>query len=176
MELHVTALEGLWVVKPEKHQDERGFFARTYDREVFEANGFAFEPSQSSISFNHKKFTLRGLHYQAPPEPEVKLVRCSRGAIFDVAVDVRPDSPTYGRWTSARLDDENQLGLFIPEGFAHGFLTLADCCEVAYMISGKYSPSAARGIRWDDPGPAIEWPAPPAVISERDATYADFQW
>lgn len=176
MELQATALDGVWLAVPQRHEDERGFFARTFDREVFRTQGYPFEPVQSSVSFNHRRFTLRGLHYQEGPHTEKKLVRCSRGAIFDVALDIRPGSATYGRWTSAQLDEENRLGLYIPEGVAHGFLSLTDDCEVSYLISGEYRPSAGRGIRWDDPGPAIAWPAEPAVISERDASYGDFRW
>lgn len=176
MELQPTSLDDLWLIHPERHVDERGFFARTYDRSVFKSRGLALEPTQCSVSFNHSRFTLRGLHYQEAPHGESKLVRCSRGSIFDVAVDMRPGSRTYGQWASAELSDDNRVGLFIPKGFAHGFLTLTDNCEVSYVISDSYNPSAGRGVRWDDPGLSIRWPSSPKVISERDASYEDFRW
>lgn len=156
------------MVEPERIHDERGFFARTYD--AAELGPVV----QMSTSFNARAGTLRGLHFQADPHGEDKLVRCTRGAIFDVAVDLRAGSPTLHRWFGAELSEENGVALWIPKGFAHGFLTLADDTEVVYQMSAFYAPEAARGLRWDDPAFAIRWPGPVRVISERDAGYPDF--
>jgi len=163
-----TGLAGAVVVEPTPATDERGFFARTWCARTFAAWGLDPALTQCSVSFNHRRGTLRGMHYQADPHGEAKLVRCTRGAIFDVIVDVRPGSPTYGRWFGAELTPDNHLGLFIPTGFAHGFQTLADDSEVFYQISVEYVAAAARGIRHDDPAIGIVWPLPVAVISERD--------
>lgn len=163
-----TAIPGVWVLEPERFADERGFFARTFCRDDFAARGLETEVAQCSVSWNRTRGTLRGLHFQAEPAAEVKLVRCTRGAIFDVAVDVRPGSPTRGRHVAVVLAAERGTQLYVPRGFAHGFLTLADDTEVAYQISTPYAPELARGYRWDDPALAIPWPAPPAVISEKD--------
>lgn len=131
---------------------------------------------QCSLSRNVSRGTLRGMHYQAPPHGECKLVRCSRGAIFDVAVDLRPESPTFRRWYGIELSDENDTMLYIPEGFAHGFLTLTDSSEVLYQISVAYAPDHARGVRWNDAAFAIAWPEQPRVLSERDRSFPDFTW
>jgi len=168
--LRRTALDGLLVVEPERVADERGFFARTYDVEAL------WPVVQMSTSFNARAGTLRGLHFQADPYGEDKLVRCTRGAIFDVAVDLRADSPTRHGWFGLELSAGNGLALAIPAGFAHGFQTLADSSEVLYAMSTPYVPGAGRGVRWDDPAFAIEWPEPPPggrVMSERDAAYPD---
>jgi dTDP-4-dehydrorhamnose 3,5-epimerase len=168
-----TGVAGAYLIEPEPVADERGFFARTWCREEFLANGLNPGLAQANISFNHRKGTLRGMHYQAAPHAEAKLVRCTRGAIFDVALDLRPGSPTYRRWFGAELSDANRSMLYVPEGCAHGFLTLADATEVAYQMSAPYAPAAARGVRWDDPAFGIEWPGEVAVINERDASYPD---
>lgn len=170
-----TELQGLVIVELEPHADERGTFTRTFDAREWEARGMCAEVAQCSISHNFCRGTLRGLHYQDPPYAEAKLVRCSSGAIFDVAVDLRPESPTFCRWFGVDLSDRNSRMLHIPAGFAHGFLTLADETEVAYQISGAYAPAYELGVRWDDPTFAIQWPAPPRVISERDRSLPDFQ-
>jgi len=156
-------------IEPERHFDERGWFARIFCRRVFAENGIDFEPVQESISFNEHVGTRRGLHYQAPPAWESKLVRCTSGAAFDVVVDVRPGSDSFGRWISAELSAKNGLSIFIPAGFAHGFQTLEDGTELLYLMSEFYDPDAQRGIRSDDPELNIGWPtvAEP-VISERD--------
>jgi len=170
MILRPTPLEGVRVVEPERVHDERGFFARTYD--VADLGPVV----QMSTSFNARAGTLRGLHFQADPHGEDKLVRCTRGAIFDVAVDLRPGFPTRHRWFGVELTEENGVALWIPKGFAHGFQTLVDDTEVLYAMSTPYVPGAGRGVRWDDPAFAIEWPKPPAggrTMSERDATYPD---
>jgi dTDP-4-dehydrorhamnose 3,5-epimerase len=169
-----TPLPGVVVVRPERHVDGRGYFARTWAPDEMESNGLSSRVAQCSTSYNEKAGTLRGLHYQRPPYAEAKLVRCVRGRVFDVALDIRPGSRTFGRWIAAELDAAGGAALYIPEGFAHGYITLEDHSEVFYMISAPYTPAAAGGVRWDDPLFAIEWPRAPAVINERDATYPDF--
>jgi dTDP-4-dehydrorhamnose 3,5-epimerase len=172
-----TPVAGSYIVELERSEDERGFFARTFSVDEFAAHGLETRVDQCSTSFNAKRGTLRGLHYQAAPHGEAKLVRCTRGTIHDVAVDLRPDSPTYLRWVGAELSAENGRALFVPEGCAHGFQTLEDASEVLYQIAGPYVPEAARGVRWDDPAFGIEWPpAPPAgrTLAPRDAHYPDF--
>jgi dTDP-4-dehydrorhamnose 3,5-epimerase len=172
-----TEVAGSYVVEPERLEDERGFFARTFSADEFAARGLDERVAQCSTSFNAAAGTLRGLHYQAAPHGEAKLVRCTRGAIYDVAVDLRPDSPTYLRWCGRELNADDGRALFVPEGCAHGFQTLVDDSEVLYQISTPYIPEAARGVRWDDPVFGIEWPpAPPGgrTIAARDAGYPDF--
>jgi dTDP-4-dehydrorhamnose 3,5-epimerase len=174
--LRETPVAGVHLVEPERIEDERGFFARTFAADEFAARGLDARVAQCSTSFNAKCGTLRGLHYQAAPHGEAKLVRCTRGAIYDVAVDLRPDSPSYRRWTGAELSADNGRALFIPAGCAHGFQTLVDASEVLYQISTAYVPEAARGVRWDDPAFGIAWPPAPAhgrILSERDASYPD---
>lgn len=164
-----TDLAGVLIVDPEAINDDRGSFARTYCRREFEQQGVAFVPVQSSVSFNVRAGTLRGLHYQGPPHEEAKLVRCTAGAAYDVAVDLRPGSSTHGEWVGVELSATNMRGLLIPPGVAHGFQTLADGTEMLYLISEFYEPDSQRGIRWDDPHLAIQWPkATTRVISERD--------
>jgi dTDP-4-dehydrorhamnose 3,5-epimerase len=169
-----TKVAGAFLIEPEPIADERGFFARTWCREEFADHGLSPELAQANISFNHRKGTLRGLHYQAPPHAEAKLVRVTRGAIWDLALDLRRDSPTYLVWFGAELSDANRAMLYVPEGCAHGFLTLTDDAEVAYQMSAPYAPEAARGVRFDDPAFGIEWPGEVVVVNERDRTYADF--
>jgi dTDP-4-dehydrorhamnose 3,5-epimerase len=171
-----TPLNGAWVIDLDLLGDERGSFARTFDAEEFRARGLNPAVVQCNASFNAKRGTLRGMHYQAEPDGESKLVRCVRGSIFDVAVDLRAGSPTRRRWHGVELSAENHLAFYIPAGLAHGFQTLSDDCEVLYMMGHPYVPEAARGVRWDDPAFAIEWPAPGGerVISERDSRFADF--
>jgi dTDP-4-dehydrorhamnose 3,5-epimerase len=167
-----SPLPGTYVVDIERLTDERGFFARAYCAEEFTANGLGPELKQCSISRNSLKGTLRGLHYQGAPHEEHKLVRCTAGAIFDVVVDIRPASISYRRWFGTQLSSENHRALFIPPGFAHGFITLSDDAEVYYMISVSHAAAHARGFRWNDPAFAIDWPLQPRVISARDAAYA----
>ncbi len=169
-----TVIPGAFLVDLERFEDERGFFARTFCREEFAARGFETHVAQSSLSFNPRRGTLRGMHYQAPPHEEAKLVRCVRGAIHDVIVDLRPDSPAFTSHFAAVLSAENRSALYIPRGCAHGFLTLEDESEVHYQISTPYHPESARGVRWNDPAFGIPWPAEPLVIAERDRSYADF--
>jgi dTDP-4-dehydrorhamnose 3,5-epimerase len=172
-----TSVAGAFVVEPERIEDERGFFARTFSVEEFAARGLDTRVDQCSTSFNVREGTLRGMHYQLAPHAESKLVRCTRGAIYDVALDLRPDSSSYLRWFGLELTAENGHALFVPEGCAHGFQTLSDASEVAYQISTPFVPDAARGVRWDDPAFGIEWPAPPPrgrTMAPRDAEYPDF--
>jgi dTDP-4-dehydrorhamnose 3,5-epimerase len=170
-----TGLTGAVVVDVEAIEDERGFFARSWCRREFEAVGLNGELVQCNVSRNRRKGTLRGMHYQVAPHQEAKLVRCTRGAIYDVMVDLRPDSGTFLKHFGCELTDDNHRALYIPEGFGHGFLTLVDGSEVFYQMSGFHEPAAARGLRWNDPALAIVWPAPVVVMSERDRTYADYK-
>lgn len=171
-----TPLPGAWVIEPERLDDERGWFTRTFDAEAFLTHGMNPEVVQCNASFNAKRNTLRGMHYQAEPHGESKLVRCVRGELFDVAVDLRPDSPTYRRWHGVELTAENGLAFYIPAGLAHGFQTLTDDCEVLYQMGNRYVPEATRGVRFDDPAFGIIWREPKGdlVISERDSSYPDF--
>ena len=166
-----TPLPGAFLVDLELRTDERGFFARAYCPDEFAAQGLGTPLQQCSVSYNARKGTLRGLHYQAAPHEEHKLVRCTAGAIFDVIVDIRPQSRDYRRWFGTELSAQNRRALFIPPGFAHGFLTLSDEAEVYYMISVPYAHEHARGFRWSDPAFGITWPLSPSVISARDAAY-----
>jgi dTDP-4-dehydrorhamnose 3,5-epimerase len=164
-----TALGGAFIVDVEPQVDERGFFARTWCQREFAARGLNPRLVQGSLSVSRMVGTLRGLHYQAPPWAEAKLVRCSRGAIYDVVVDLRRESPSYGQWVGVELEASTYRMVYVPEGFAHGFLTLTDDCEVVYQMSEVYVPEAARGIRWNDPTIGISWPGEVRVISPRDA-------
>jgi dTDP-4-dehydrorhamnose 3,5-epimerase len=170
-----TGLAGAWVLAPERFADDRGFFARTFCREEFAARGLDTAVAQCSVSYNHRRGTVRGLHYQAAPREEAKLVRCTRGAIFDAIVDVRLGSPTRGKHFAVVLTAENGLQLFIPKGMAHGFQTLEDATEVFYQISAPYAPELARGYRFDDPAFGIPWPLPVTVLSDRDRDLPRFE-
>lgn len=169
-----TAIAGVLRLELERNGDERGFFARTFCREEFQAHGIRFEPVQCSTSYNARRGTLRGLHYQAAPHAEAKIVRCTRGRVFDVVVDLRPDSPSFRKNVTEVLTPDNGIMLFIPRGIAHGFLTLEDASEAYYMMSESYNPGSARGVRWNDPAFGIAWPSSPAVISDRDRNWPDF--
>lgn len=169
-----TPLGGAFMVEPERIHDERGFFARTWCRREFEARGLSPCFAQCNLSFNDKAGTLRGMHFQAAPHAEAKLIRCTRGSIHDVIIDLRPDSPTFKRHFGATLTFENHRMLYVPEGFAHGFFTLEDGTEVFYQMSDFYEPSCAQGVRWDDPNFGIRWPGEVRVISEKDRSYPDF--
>ena len=168
-----TDVDGVLRVEPERYADERGYFARTFCQREFEALGRPFTPVQCSTSFNARLHTLRGLHYQAEPYGEDKLVRCTRGSVFDVAVDLRPSSATFLRTTGCVLSPDNGVQLYIPSGCAHGFLTLADSSEIEYIMTEFFVSEAARGVRWNDPKLAIDWPAQPAIISHRDRTWPE---
>ena len=169
-----TALPGAYVIDLEPQVDERGFFARAWCAREFAARGLESRLVQSSISVTTRRGTLRGMHYQAPPHAEVKLVRCTRGAVFDVIIDLRPYSATYLRPFGVELTAENRLALYIPKGFAHGFQTVVDDTEVFYHMSEVYVAAAGRGLRWNDPTFAVPWPIVPPILIARDATYPDF--
>jgi dTDP-4-dehydrorhamnose 3,5-epimerase len=169
-----TVLNDAMIVDIERKEDDRGFFARSWCRREFEAHGLNPNLAQCNISFNPKKGTLRGMHLQVKPYEEAKIVRCTRGSLCDVIVDLRPDSPTYKKHLSVVLTSENRRMLYVPEGFAHGFLTLEDATEVSYQISEFYRPESQLGFRWDDPAFAIAWPAEVRLISDRDRSYPDF--
>lgn len=167
-------LPGTFLVELDLLSDERGFFARSWCEQEFTAQGLNPHIMQCSISFNHKKGTLRGMHYQAEPHEEAKLVRCTQGAIYDVLLDLRSDSPTYCRWTAHELSAANRRMLYIPEGVAHGFQTLSDNAEVFYQISEFYHGDLSRGVRWNDPAFGITWPEDTRTISERDGQFPDY--
>jgi dTDP-4-dehydrorhamnose 3,5-epimerase len=169
-----TTIEGAFLVELEPHRDERGFFARSWCREEYLAHGLKSELAQCAISHNDRLGTLRGLHYQAPPHAETKLVRCTRGRIFDVIVDLRPSAPTFKSWWSTELSADNRHMVYIPEGLAHGFLSLEDHSEVTYQMSTPYRPESARGARYDDDAFSITWPFPPEVIGPRDLAFPPF--
>ena len=169
-----TPIPGAMIISPELREDERGFFARTWCRDEFAAWGIDVEMVQASVSHNRRAGTLRGMHFAWPPAREAKLVRCERGSVFDVIVDLRPDSATFMRHYAIRLREADLTALFIPPGVAHGFQTLQDDSTILYMMSERYRPDLAAGVRFDDPQFAIEWPAAVSLITERDRTYADF--
>ncbi|MGZ8335698.1 MAG: dTDP-4-dehydrorhamnose 3,5-epimerase family protein [Allosphingosinicella sp.] len=171
MRFRPTAIEGFLVVELDVHEDARGGFSRTYCEDEFRAQGIDFRVSQANLSTNRHAHTLRGLHLQAPPHGEPKLVSCVRGRIFDVAVDLRASSPTYLRWEAVELAPELGRMVYLDAGLAHGFLTLEPDSDAHYLMGTRYRPESARGYRWDDPAFAIAWPAAPAIISDRDAAY-----
>lgn len=171
MRIEPTPLPGLAVVVPEPVEDDRGLFSRIWCAGTFRDAGLAFDPVQSGVSWSAAARTLRGLHWQEPPHAEAKLVRVTAGAAFDVAVDLRPGSPSRGRWHGVILSAGNRLAVFVPRGFAHGLLTLVEGTEVHYTMDAPYEPGAARGARFDDPAFAIEWPFAPSAVSERDLAW-----
>ena len=175
MTFEPLTLAGSFLIRPQELADERGFFARTYCSREFADNGLNEDLRQCSISFNSLKRTLRGMHYQLPPYEEAKVVRCTRGAAHHVIIDLRDDSRTYLEWISVDLDSENHHLLYVPEGIAHGFMTLTNATEIFYQVSEYHSPESAAGVRWDDPAFNVAWPALPAIISARDSGYADYQ-
>ena len=166
-----SQLPGAYIIDMTCMDDERGFFARSFCPEEFAAHGLALHLGQCSVSFNAKKGTLRGMHFQVAPDAEAKLVRCTRGSIFDVIIDLRPDSPTHGHWLGVDLSADNHLMLYVPEGFAHGYQTLTDDAEMYYMTSAFYAPNAARGVRFDDPEFSIQWPLAATVVSDQDRSW-----
>jgi dTDP-4-dehydrorhamnose 3,5-epimerase len=177
MQFHQTPLAGVWILELDRLGDERGWFARSFDAEEFAARGMNPAVVQCNTSFNARRGTLRGMHYQADPHGESKLVRCVRGAIFDVALDLREGSPTRLGWHGVELSEENRLALYIPAGLAHGFQSLSENTELLYLMGDPFVAEAARGVRWDDPAFAIQWPELDVerTISERDATYPDYE-
>jgi len=174
MIFHATSLPDAFIVEPELLGDERGWFARTWCREAFAEHGLNAELAQCSLSYTRERATLRGMHYQRSPQGETKLVRVTRGAIYDVALDLRPDSVTFCQWSAVELTAENRKMSYIPDGFAHGFVTLTDDVEVFYQVSVPHEPASAAGVRWDDPAFNIDWPVDQPVLSERDASFPDF--
>lgn len=170
-----TKLKGAYLIEPEKFEDHRGFFARSFSGQEFLDHGLQPHFVEAGISFNLRKHTVRGMHFQAEPHAQAKLVRCTRGAIFDALIDLRPESPSYKQWDAQELTAKNRLMLYIPEGCAHGFQTLEDESEVFYQLSERYMPSSERGVRWNDPVFGIEWAETEnIIINERDRTYPDF--
>jgi dTDP-4-dehydrorhamnose 3,5-epimerase len=167
-----TKLKGSFIIDIEPREDERGFFARSWCEDEFKQHGLNTRLVQCNISFNKKRGTLRGMHYQAAPFAEAKVVRCTMGAIYDVIIDLREDSPTFKQWISVELTAENRRALYVPENFAHGFQTLTDNAEVFYQISEFYRPEYARGIRWNDCAFGVEWPVETLIISQKDADYS----
>ena len=174
MKFRETKLPGAFIIELDRHRDERGSFARVWCQKEFDDHGLVSTLAQANTSSNAKAGTLRGVHYQAAPYQETKLVRCTRGSLYDVIVDLRPDSVTYRRWTGVELTVDNDRMLYVPADFAHGFITLEDNTDVNYLMSETYTPGAERGIRWNDPGFSIEWPRPVDVISGKDASWPDF--
>ena len=169
MKFSQARLPGVWVIDLERRTDERGFFARTYCDEEFAAHGLNTRWPQANTSFTRRRGFIRGMHFQAEPHPEIKVVRCTAGAIYDVVVDVRSGLPSFGQWEGFELTAENRRSLYIPAGFAHGFQCLVEGCEVAYLMSDYYVAELARGVRWNDPAIGLQWPSRDAAVSERDA-------
>jgi len=175
MLLKPTPLAGLFEIETSPHADNRGSFARTYCADTFKAHGLVSVFEQSSVSKNLLQGTLRGMHFQHDPHAETKYVRCTRGSVFDVAVDLRPGSPTLGQWFGLVLSEDNGRGVYIPQGFAHGFQTLEDHSDVLYQITPAFVPGYGTGVRWDDPAFCIDWPLPVSSISDKDTAYPDWQ-
>ena len=170
-----TSIQGAYVIEPERLEDERGFFARSWCQQEFADQGLNTDLTQCNLSFNRQRGTLRGMHYQSAPDGETKIVRCTMGAIYDVIIDLRYDSPSYLQWLGIELTAENRLMLYIPPFVAHGFLTRADSTEVFYQMSDPFVPKSARGVRWNDTAFRIQWPESPLVISQRDNLYPDYE-
>lgn len=175
MQFHPTRLDGAWLIELTPAKDERGAFVRTFCEREFGDRGLETRFVQHSLSINTHKGTLRGMHFQRAPHEEVKLVRCQRGSVWDVIIDLRPGSPTYMQWQGFELSAENRMQLYVPKGFAHGFQTMSDDCEVFYLISEFYAADAAAGLRHNDARFAIDWPLPVSVISDKDKDWSDFQ-
>ncbi len=170
-----TKLKGAYIIELQKLTDERGFFGRSWCKKEFEAHGLNANVVQANVSYSKTKGTIRGMHYQVAPYSETKSIRCFSGSIYDVIIDIRPDSPTYKQWIGVELSAENGLMLFVPEGFAHGFITLEDHSSVNYLVTAYYTPGAEGGIRYNDPAFNIEWPIDPTVVSEKDRNHPPFQ-
>ena len=171
MQFHETPIAGAWVIEPAPHLDDRGRFMRAWCAREFAEHGVRFTPVQANMGYSARRATVRGMHYQEAPALESKLVRCTRGGVFDVLIDLRPESETYRRWFGVELTAEGGRMLYVPEHCAHGYQTLEDGAEIYYMASEYYSPAAVRGVRFDDPAFAIHWPLPPGAVSEQDRTW-----
>jgi dTDP-4-dehydrorhamnose 3,5-epimerase len=169
-----TALKGAFILEVKQLEDERGFFGRTWCKKEMEDHGLNGNVVQANMSYNKKKGTVRGMHFQNPPYAETKLIRCTKGAIYDVIIDLRKDSPTYKQWIGVELTEQNHKMLYVPENFAHGFITLEDNTEVAYQVTQYYTPGAEGGIRWDDPSFTIQWPVPVELVSDKDQNHPDY--
>lgn len=174
MRFTALALPGAFIIAPERHADSRGYFARTFCRDEFTAHGLTSAFVQCSTSFNARRGTLRGMHLQRAPHAEIKLVRCTRGSVLDVLLDLRPDSATFRHWQAVELTQDNGLAVYVPAGVAHGFQILTDASEVFYQMAEHHDAAAAAGVRWDDAAFAIDWPIAPPILSDRDAAYPDF--
>lgn len=174
MKFHPTTLKDAVLINLERRGDDRGFFARTFCADEFAANGLPTEFVQQNMSYSATKGTIRGMHFQRAPHAEDKLIRCLRGAIVDIILDLRPDSPTYKQWEAFELNDENKRQLLVPKGFAHGFQTVSDHVEVTYLVSSRYNGTAEGGVRWNDPAFGITWPLAPTEMSDKDKQWADF--
>ena len=170
----LTPLQGVYLIDLEKRGDDRGFFARAFCKHEFEQHGLETNLVQLNNSLSRVRGTLRGMHYQLPPHAETKLVRCIRGAFWDVALDLRSNSPSFGKWFGAELSAENRRMMYLPKGCAHGFITLTEDTEAFYMVDAFYAPQTERGVRWNDPKFAIQWPAKPVIMSDKDQVYPDF--
>jgi len=175
MQFHATSLPAVWLIEFQPREDDRGFLARTYCEEEFGKRGLKTRWPQCNLTLTTQRGMLRGLHYQAEPKPEAKLVQCVAGAIWDVVVDIRPASSSFGKWEAFELTGENNRQLYIPEGYAHGFQCLTGNCKLFYQMSENYAPSLARGVRWDDPALAICWPVQPVILSLRDQNWQPLQ-
>ena len=174
MKFKPTSLAGVWRIEPELHEDERGFLLRTYCESEFSAHGLNTHWPQCNLTLTKQRGMLRGLHYQAEPKPEIKVIRCVTGAIWDVLVDLRSESPTYGKWEAFELTAQNRHQLYVPGGCAHGFQCLTDECQVYYQMSESYVPELARGVRWNDPAFGLTWPLAVKALSQRDSSFPDF--
>ena len=170
-----TNVKGNFIIEPDRFDDERGFFCKIWDHKEFAKQGLSTEFAQFNLAYNHNAGTLRGMHYQTAPHQEVKLVRCTRGKVFDVIIDLREDSPSYMQWAGAELTEDNHRSFYLPKGCAHGYITLTDKAEVCYNVSELYAPNAAAGLRWNDPAFNVKWPLQPILINHRDATYPDYK-
>ena len=175
MQFEETELRGAFVIDVDRLEDERGFFGYTFNSDDFAAHGLETRIVQENISYNARRNTLRGMHYQVAPDAQPKLIRCTQGAVYDVVIDLRPDSATHRNWIGVELTAENHRMIYVPAGFAHGFQTLQDHTELLYLMFAPYAPASARGVRWDDPAFGVEWPAADdRIINERDRTYSDY--
>jgi dTDP-4-dehydrorhamnose 3,5-epimerase len=174
MLFHETGLVGAYLIEPQPHQDDRGFFGRIWCRDELAERGLDTSIVQTNVGFSHRAGTLRGLHFQRPPQAEVKVVRCTRGSVYDVIVDLRTDSPTYRRWYGVELNDRNYRMIYVPQGFAQGYLTLLDESEIYYHASQRYDPPSASGVRFDDPAFGIVWPTAIRSVSDQDRAWPDY--
>ncbi len=170
-----TDVQGCFIIEPDRFDDERGYFSKIWDAKELADRGLSTSFAQFNLAFNHKAATLRGMHFQNAPHSEVKLVRCTRGVVYDVIIDLRPESPTYLKHAGVELSADNYRTFYVPRGCAHGYVTLVDGAEVAYQVSAAYAPNAAGGVRWNDPVFNIRWPIQPKIINKRDATYPDYE-